>query len=394
MAKIRCFLCGGRVSGGVCTECGMPQRQHAQNYYLNESSCDNGPLTHVHHEYEGTSKNTYANREHRKEKRSSYAKKERRKESGNPAAKLAAAVIVVVVILVVTSIIANVATSMVGIRGIISNLMSSFESEEVSFPEEIQNMFDSSHLEVDDSNYDYVMYELEGIGDIADEPLFAGYFVVGYNLPEGTYELEVLSGKGDIMVEDWDNGIYLYEFLDVEGEDGYKRISNLRLYNGAAIKVLGSVQMRLFCDNAGAEIPCIENPLGDTPDMRLLGGEMYQAGVDFPAGTYDFTLSGTYDYVDIFTLAEDTAILEDGETYDYEYENYIDCFFMVDPLLGETEGAIMEYDWALEEYASYVVNVTIEEGTYVRINDPENVLYMTPSAFVVPEEGVENGEYY
>ncbi len=386
MAKLRCFLCGGRVSGGVCTECGMPQRQHAQNYSLNESDCDNEPLTHVHHEYESSVKNTYANREHRKEKRSSYAKRERRRERGNPGAKLIAVFVVLIVIFVMAGIIFNAVTSLVGVRGFISNL-GAFESEEVAFPEHIISPFDHSYMEIDDSTYDYVMYELEETGDAANEGLFAGYYVVGYNLPEGCYELQMLSGKGDIMIADWNNSIYMYEFLDADGEDGYTTISNLRLYNGAEIKILGSAQMRLVSDNAGPTIPCIENPLRGTPDMMLLGGEMYQAGVDFPAGTYDFTLSGNYDYVDLFTLSEDTAILEDGELYDYEYESYIDCIFMVDPLYDED-------DWATEEYAPYVVNVTIEEGTYIRISDPDNVLYMTPSAFVVPEEGVDNGEYY
>lgn len=391
MAKLRCFLCGGKVSGGTCTECGMPQRQHAQNYYLNESSCDNKPLTHIHGEYESSSKNTYANREYRKENRSSYAKREQRKEKGKFPLK---AIVAVIIILIVLAVIGSAFAGIKSLSGAVKDIVEDFGFEiEVEAP--TMEWFDnSSHLIFDDSYYDYAMYDLAKTGDIADEPLFAGYFVVGYNLPEGTYEVEVLSGKGDIVVEDWDNNIYMYEFLDVTGEDGYSSISNLRLYNGATIKVLGSVQLRAHSDNAGVEIPCIENPLREMPDMMLVGGELYQAGVDFPSGTYDFTLSGNYDYVDIFTMTEDAAILEDGERYDYAYENYIDCFFMVDPLLGEMEDAIIEYDWALEEYAPYVVNVTIEEGTYIRISDPENVLYMTPSAFVVPEEGVEHGEYY
>lgn len=387
MAKIRCFLCGGRVSGGVCTECGMPQRQHAQNYNLNESSCDDKPLTHVHDEYTSSSSgHTYANREHRKEKRSSYAKKEQRKERGNPAAKLIAAVIVVVVILVAMSIIVNVATSMIGIKGIIKNL-TSFETEEVSFPEYIQNAFDDSHWEVDDSYYEIAMYELEETGDPGSTGLYAGYYVVGYDLPEGTYELEMLSGKGDISVDDSNNCIGIYQILDAEGQDGYATIGNLKLYNGAKVKLTGSAQVRLVTENAGPIIPSIENPLKDNPDVVIPGGEMYLAGVDFPAGTYDFYLEGNYDYVDIFTLTDDTAILEDGEEYSYEYESYIDCFFMKNPLFEES-------DWELDDYAPYVANVTIEEGTYVRISDPENVLYLTPSELVVPEEGVENGEYY
>lgn len=48
MGAVRCFLCGGRVSNGVCTECGMPQRKRSEEYNLNNSPCDAGPMTHVH----------------------------------------------------------------------------------------------------------------------------------------------------------------------------------------------------------------------------------------------------------------------------------------------------------------------------------------------------------
>lgn len=385
MAKVRCFLCGGRVSRGVCTECGMPQRQHAQNYSLNESDCDDQPLTHVHYDYEHSSKNTYANREQRREKRASYAKKERRKERSKSGSKLFIIVAVIIVLIIVINIIATVASNLIGIRGIINNF-SGFESEE-AIPDWFVETFDSSYMELDEDNYDWVMYELEETGEFASKGLYAGYYVIGYDLPEGTYSLTVLSGEGDISVDDWENGIYLYESLDVDGEYGYTTIDNMRLYNGAQIQVYGSVQLRLEADNAGAILPSEENPLLGNPDVVIPGGEMYLAGTDFPAGTYDLSLEGSYDYVDLFVLTDETAILEDGETYDYDYESYIDCFFMVDPTYEES-------DWDLTGYAENVANVTIEEGTYVRISDSGNVLYMTPSPFVVPEEGVENGKYY
>ena len=384
MANLRCFLCGGRVSGGTCTECGMPQRQHAQNYYLNESSCDNRPLTHVHEESDGPFRRSYAEREQRREKRTSYAKEERRRESGKFPLKAIAAVIF---ILIVFAVLFSVIVGIRSVSGAVSDIFEDFGFE-VELEEPTRSWFDDSHWEVDDSYYEFAAYELEETGDYGNTGLYAGYYVVGYDLPEGTYELEMLSGRGDISVADLNNFINIYEILDAEGQNGYVTIGNLQLYNGAQVKITGSAQMRLVTENAGPIIPCMENPLQGNPDVVIPGDQMYQAGVDFPAGTYDLTLEGNFDYVDIFTLSEDVAILENGDPYDYEYESYIDWFCIRDPLYEEGD------EGYLDDYAHCVENVTIEEGTYVRISDPENVLYLTPSEFVVPEEGVNYGEYY
>ena len=45
-----CRLCGGRLSGGICTECGLDNRKSDEMYQdiLNKSSCDGENLTHVH----------------------------------------------------------------------------------------------------------------------------------------------------------------------------------------------------------------------------------------------------------------------------------------------------------------------------------------------------------
>ena len=47
----RCTLCGGKLdSHGVCKECGLDNNKNDKNYRVNQSSCDNQPLTHVHEE--------------------------------------------------------------------------------------------------------------------------------------------------------------------------------------------------------------------------------------------------------------------------------------------------------------------------------------------------------
>lgn len=45
----KCTLCGGKLdSRGICTECGLNNNKSEKNYHVNQSSCDNLPMTHVH----------------------------------------------------------------------------------------------------------------------------------------------------------------------------------------------------------------------------------------------------------------------------------------------------------------------------------------------------------
>ena len=47
----RCTLCGGKLdSHNICTECGLDNNKSEKNYRINQSSCDDLPLTHVHTE--------------------------------------------------------------------------------------------------------------------------------------------------------------------------------------------------------------------------------------------------------------------------------------------------------------------------------------------------------
>ena len=48
----RCQLCGGKLSGSICQECGLDNSKNDSQYekYFGTSQCDEGPLTHVHEE--------------------------------------------------------------------------------------------------------------------------------------------------------------------------------------------------------------------------------------------------------------------------------------------------------------------------------------------------------
>ena len=47
----RCSLCNGKLdSKNVCKECGLDNTKSEKYYKINQSSCDDMPLTHVHEE--------------------------------------------------------------------------------------------------------------------------------------------------------------------------------------------------------------------------------------------------------------------------------------------------------------------------------------------------------
>ena len=51
MFGARCSLCNGKLdSKNVCKECGLDNTKSDKYYKINQSSCDDMPLTHVHEE--------------------------------------------------------------------------------------------------------------------------------------------------------------------------------------------------------------------------------------------------------------------------------------------------------------------------------------------------------
>ena len=72
MGKMRCFLCGGRVANGVCTECGMPQQRHETNHDLNKNDCDGKTLPHVHEDKPQTAVRANASEQPQKRQERSY----------------------------------------------------------------------------------------------------------------------------------------------------------------------------------------------------------------------------------------------------------------------------------------------------------------------------------
>lgn len=362
MAKIRCFLCGGRVANGVCTECGMPQRQHAENYNLNKSDCDGKPLTHVHDDCSyRTEKDhrqpTYAERQR---------KKEYRKASGSRAGKQTGMIvlIVVIVVLIAGSVASSVGKSMIEDKLFVSDRFDNDfdldwgqESEEVYGP-----------LTLDDSEYVDAIYDIPESGVSYEAYLAAGNYQAGCQIPEGTYKLVVIYGCGEITVENDEQGIYISEWLDYEEAQGYSEIDHLKLYQGSQIQVSGGVELRLLTENAQSQKMAEDVPNELTESVMVDGGPLL-AGKDFPAGVYDIYGVDGFGVVDLYRDADDDM--------EWEYD-YIDSQLLQSSDDADTNGR-------MEDYALKISNVELNEGVYIDADDMS--LELIPSETVFLQEG-------
>lgn len=223
----RCTLCGGKLNNnGICTECGLDNTKSDKNYKLNQSECDHEPLTHVHHEKPTVTR-----------QQGQYSENKGRKMAGKKksAGKIISKVIAVIVIL-------NV------IIGILQPLWDSILSDG------IDNFTESNEDYTRSDTYKDLTEDLPPEGESVN-PLKGGAAVtlkgdatVGADIPEGVYDVEVISGEGsieiDIYLEDGDYNETLDLYLGENSTDGTK-YQNLVLPKDAQITLDGDLKLRL-----------------------------------------------------------------------------------------------------------------------------------------------------
>ncbi len=363
-----CSLCGGKLRGNVCTECGLDNSKNDSMYkgMANRSSCDGQPLTHVHEEpvqrpeksaprkaaavkpAKTTKKNTYT---------STYSQEPKKKKGRK-----------VAVILAIIACISTLADACVAILEDTSLSLPDFGTgvEEVEVPPAAWDV-------EDEGMYADVAYELEETGVYWASELTGGEYVVGVHIPEGNYR--VVAEKGDcyFSVEDWDNGIYFWGQMApewMEYNDTYYEVSNLRLYNGAKVLVDGYYALWLETENANQQENVVQNPL--TEEVIVTNGQRLIAGTDFPAGTYDvYALPGG-------GYLEFEAPIPEGEEF---AEYYMNTVWLYD----ENEGDI--------RYR----NLVIPEGVEMHLDgyDENEFVILKPSAVIATEDykGYQMGEY-
>ncbi|MDD3219117.1 MAG: hypothetical protein PHC41_09895 [Lachnospiraceae bacterium] len=163
--------------------------------------------------------------------------------------------------------------------------------------------YSDDYLEEEYDPYEYLERDFEpGTGEYYQTELVPGFYTVGVDIPEGRYNVSVVSGSGYINVDDEENSIYFYSDLS---EDGQTTDEDYRLFDGAVVYVEGRLVVSITADNARTDtITAREiNPLAETVELTGIDDvdntTVYEVGVDIPAGTYDVELiKGDYTYIE------------------------------------------------------------------------------------------------
>lgn len=380
MKKRRCYLCGGKLVNGRCTLCGLDNTKiERKNYRLNESSFDRKGIEakHLCESHNGKPSGSHTNQSGGQNRQRQNGQNQQRqvswqngqnqqgqsswqsgqnwtqtgrkkKKSGKQKKRWISTIIVLLMILIS---IGGPAISFVTteIKNKIDQINNSGDD----------NWWSGSEIDtsVDENDpYEFVTRELSDSGEVYDTELGYGEYVVGTDIPEGTYEVTLQSGYGSFQTDDPDNSIYLYGYFSENASDEDEDITEMedvRLYEGAHVMIGEDVILAFHTENGQTgQMQSEDNPLSVT--YTLQPEKKYTVGKEIPAGVYD--VSGTKDWA----VMEYEIYL--GELYDEEYDslNYQNYSIMVE---AGNENAIYK-------------NAVLTEGTEITVTGK---MILTPS---------------
>ena len=388
--KKECYLCGGKLINGRCSSCGLDNTKlDKKNYRLNESSFDRKKkMTYSQKRQNdtGETKNREKKKDAghlceshngRKRTQTEYQQKENPRieipQTGqmqpggptvfNPARKVhtgsyeeqkKARKISGILAGIIVAIVAF--TSIAGSVGdFISSFGDDFHSSDYDWND------NGSEVESEYDPYMNTTRELSETGATYDCVLGYGEYEIGAQIPEGTYEVELVSGEGSMQQDDPENSIYYYSYFseDESDTDAGDYLDDVRLYTGGHLKINTGLVVQFHSENAQTEqMQLEENPL--TEQVTLKAGNTYTAGTDFPAGWYDVTEASGVDWAELHYKIY-LGDLYDKENENLNYENYGLWFY-------DTDGS--------ESYK----NAVFPEGTELEVDDGD--LILTPSGSV------------
>lgn len=358
----RCSLCGGKLSGNVCTECGLDNSKSDASYVTGKSHGDEVSLTHVHREDEDPFAGKTMTREQQEQLKE---KTQRRRRTGHkkgggqkggdnlyrassadqPNPKNGKKRIGVVIGLLI---------ALTGVVPALSECASeAFRDASMGWETEEESWVAVPEESAEEDPYMFVQRELSEEGEEYEVTLEAGSYKGGVHLPEGNYSVEYLEGRGYLSLDDWDNSIYLYGPLGYENTDEYEHLDDFRIYKDAVVKLDGTLKLCFRSENAQMELNYMENPNTQTGEFS----ESFVAGKDIPAGVYDVTVlegKGSIGY--------NVLLNEATEYYSYEGADF------------------------MEDGAKGYKNVVLPEGVEVEI-------YGTIKIRLTPSEIIESEDY-
>lgn len=188
-------------------------------------------------------------------------------------------------------IVSNITTNKKNVATGSSNEISSSSQISESQNEEsskLQNEQEINNLEIKKDHYKDVLYELEEEGEEYQTKLMSGNYVVGVDIPIGTYKVNIINGTGIIDIENQTQGVFISSEMSLDSdifEDAYKSISNVRLYDNTIIKVVG-IEVELISENAKTSL--LRDKTQNIEELNEVNlSSVYEIGKDIKAGVYD-----------------------------------------------------------------------------------------------------------
>lgn len=364
MKKNRCSLCGGKLRNNICTECGLDNTKNDSNYKLNVSSCDGEPMTHVHTQIE-TRKAHQTVQQHKTWSSSRgvprvgtmnpRAPHSRTAGHSNSLAKIIALIVVFIFIGGIGGFISSITDEMSGFDDFLENIG-------------LEEWMQDEDAEVDYDPYQYTDNVLPEAGDYFDEVMAPGMYIVGRHIPEGRYYVKLLDGSGSFSVSDYENSIYISEFMQEGEEYSVEEYEDLRLFTGATLKISSGMHIQMTSENAQTEkLVTDENPL--TESVEVKSGMV--AGKDFEPGFYDIHMDG-------------------GENNEWGIFSYRVPGTLSKELMEESDTMtdLVFYNPDIEKGNKLVFcNLSIPEGTLLRLEDSARVT-------LVPSANIASTDYF
>lgn len=356
-----CSLCGGKLRGNICTECGLDNSKSDASYKTNESHDWGTELTHSHHKVDPMAGKTMTRKQQEELKASIKSRKGTQKKvtggstvsydgyqsvagrssnqyqydaDGDRKVKKAKGgclgnffAILIIIILIFSAI-----------SSIVEEMMNDI-SWGTATPEYEEYVYDP---------YGDVDYELSDIGEEYKITLTPGTYVGGVHLPEGIYEVTLIEGSGELSMSHPEQNIYVSNSA-YETEEGDVLNADFRVYSGARIELKDDIELAFSSQNAILPMEeMVKNPMVGSVTVE----ESFVVGEDIEAGVYDVYClkgSGIFDY---------SVEIED-EYYSYEGK-----------LIG-TNGS---------SFPECYKNMVLPEGVEVLIEDME--IELVPSEYI------------
>lgn len=275
--KKRCYLCGGKLTEGYCPACGLDNKRiHRKHYHLNESDS----VESMNGDDRKASKKCRGKTEQADKKADLNSPRPVESPRNTGGRSLP------------TSGIVKIVVSVIGLVVVLVGFLSEYVPHNILSTDNSYQTGSAAEYDYENEYsdpYEFVERDLSETGEHYEAELEKGEYLIGVHLPEGTYTAKLLEGNGSLNVDDFENGIYLWQAFGTDEEyDEVETMEDIRLYTGARVTVDDGVILQMFTENGQTEqMETMANPL--TEAISLEKDETLTVGEDLSAGVYDIS---------------------------------------------------------------------------------------------------------